>query len=416
VGALVLTNTRQVLFISGSLGLGHITRDVALAKALRSHSPNTDILWLAGEPARTHLKNCGEKLVEEAQLCGNETEIAESVSRGVGLNLISYTWKARGEWLRTVKTFKQVMSRCHIDMVIGDETYEIALALSYKLVRIDVPFIMIYDFVGLESPTKNPLHIGGAYILNLLWSLDHRLLTWPNAGLFVGEPEDIPDERLGFLLPNRRKHAEKHYTFIGYILGFDPKAYSDRNRLRTALGYGDEPLIVCTVGGTSIGRELLELCGRAFTPLKAKLENLNMVLVCGPRIDPATIDAPKGVTVEGYISRMYEHLAACDLAVVLGGGTTTLELTALRVPFLYFPLEGHTEQEIDVAGRLARHGAGMRMTYSKTGPESLAQTVIEHLHREVTWRDIPINGAERGAQVISNILEKEEVYHEKRHL
>ena len=35
---------------------------------------------------------------------------------------------------------------------------------------------------------------------------------------------------------------------------------------------------------------------------------------------------------------LYRHLAACDLAVVQGGLTTTMELTAAKRPFLYFPL------------------------------------------------------------------------------
>lgn len=83
-----------------------------------------------------------------------------------------------------------------------------------------------------------------------------------------------------------------------------------------------------------------------------------MVVVCGPRIDPTTIDAPPGVDVRGYVPRLYEHFAACDVAVVHGGGTSTLELTALRRPFVYFPLEGHAEQTLVVAKRLAREGAG----------------------------------------------------------
>ena len=83
-----------------------------------------------------------------------------------------------------------------------------------------------------------------------------------------------------------------------------------------------------------------------------------MVVVCGPRFDPTTIDAPPGVDVRGYVPRLYEHFAACDVAVVQGGGTSTLELTALRRPFVYFPLEGHAEQTLVVAKRLARQGAG----------------------------------------------------------
>jgi pimeloyl-ACP methyl ester carboxylesterase len=39
-----------------------------------------------------------------------------------------------------------------------------------------------------------------------------------------------------------------------------------------------------------------------------------------------------------YVHELYRHLAACDLAVVQGGLTTCMELTANRRPFLYLPL------------------------------------------------------------------------------
>lgn len=101
-----------------------------------------------------------------------------------------------------------------------------------------------------------------------------------------------------------------------------------------------------------------------------------MVLVCGPRLDPASIEAPPGVEVRGYVPQLYEHFAACDLAVVQGGGTTTLELTVLRRPFLYFPLENRFEQNLVVAERVARHRAGKRMSYSQTTPERLADAIF----------------------------------------
>jgi hypothetical protein len=42
----------------------------------------------------------------------------------------------------------------------------------------------------------------------------------------------------------------------------------------------------------------------------------------------------------GYVPNLFEHFAACDLAIVQGGGTTTMELAAQNKNFLYFPLEG----------------------------------------------------------------------------
>ena len=103
--------------------------------------------------------------------------------------------------------------------------------------------------------------------------------------------------------------------------------------------------------------------------------------------------------------RLYEHLAACDVAVVQGGGTTTLELTALRRPFVYFPLEGHFEQNLVVAKRLARHGAGERLIYSETTPETLAEAVVEQLGREASWPGIPADGARQAAALINDLVE-----------
>jgi UDP:flavonoid glycosyltransferase YjiC (YdhE family) len=103
--------------------------------------------------------------------------------------------------------------------------------------------------------------------------------------------------------------------------------------------------------------------------------------------------------VRGYVPKLYEHLDACDVAVVQGEGTTTLELTALRRPFLHFPLEGHCEQEVAVAGRLARHGAGVRMTLSQTTPEMLAERVAVLVGTEPDYPAIACDGARRAAEV-----------------
>jgi len=77
-----------------------------------------------------------------------------------------------------------------------------------------------------------------------------------------------------------------------------------------------------------------------------------------------------------------------------------LELTALRRPFIYFPLEGHFEQNLVVAERLARHQADERLLYSKTTPERLAEAVLGQLGREASWPPIPTDGARRAAELI----------------
>ena len=129
-----------------------------------------------------------------------------------------------------------------------------------------------------------------------------------------------------------------------------------------------------------------------------------MVLVCGPRLSPDSLEVPAEVEVRGYVPALYEHFAASDLSIVQGGGTSTLELTAIRRPFLYFPVDGHFEQEIHVAGRLARHQAGIKMVFSKTTPNSLAKQVISNLDKEVNYATIPTDGAQKAVQLIKQLL------------
>ena len=117
-----------------------------------------------------------------------------------------------------------------------------------------------------------------------------------------------------------------------------------------------------------------------------------------------TPGTPSKVEVKGYVRALYEHFAASDLAIVQGGGTATLELTALRRPFLYFPLANHCEQQIHVAERLARHQAGVKMVYSQTTPEILAEKVIANLGKEPNYPPIPVDGAQKAAQLIIQLL------------
>ena len=391
----------KLLYVSGSLGLGHVTRDLAIARALRRRSPGIDIRWLAGEPARSMLQQAGEQLHPQASAYRSDTLVAERVARQGQLNVPAYAFKAGREWLGNARVIRRALREGSFDVLVGDETYEITVAQEFHLFTVPVPFVMLYDFVGLDAMTGRLAERLGVYFWNLVWSADRPMYAKGNSrGVFIGEPEDIPGTRFGPLLPDRRQHARRCYEFAGYILPFEPATLQDRASVRADLGYGPEPLVVCSAGGTAVGRGLLELCGRAYPLLQQKLPGLHLVLACGPRITPESLHVPTGIDVRGFVPDLYKHLAASDLAVVQGGGTTTLELTALQRPFIYFPLEGHCEQQVTVAGRLARHRAGIKMAFPATTPVDLADAVARHLGAPVSYPPIPVGGADRVADII----------------
>src|SRR6202041_772062 len=104
-----------------------------------------------------------------------------------------------------------------------------------------------------------------------------------------------------------------------------------------------------------------------------------------------------GLEVRSYVPELYRHLAACDLAVVQGGLTTTMELTAARRPFLYFPLAHHFEQNYHVRHRLDRYRAGRCLAYQSTSPDEIAAAIAAEIGREIDYRPVATDGAARAA-------------------
>jgi UDP-N-acetylglucosamine:LPS N-acetylglucosamine transferase len=94
----------------------------------------------------------------------------------------------------------------------------------------------------------------------------------------------------------------------------------------------------------------------------------------------------------------------CDLAVVQGGLTTAMELTAARRPFLYFPLRHHFEQNYHVRHRLERYRAGRCMDYQTAGPSDIAAAIADEIGRDVDYLPVATDGAARAAALIAALL------------
>ena len=101
---------------------------------------------------------------------------------------------------------------------------------------------------------------------------------------------------------------------------------------------------------------------------------------------------------------LHQHLAACDLAVVQGGLTTTMELTVSQRPFIYLPLRHHFEQNFHVRHRLDRYGAGQCLDCGQTGPEDLAQAIADQIGRPVSYRPVETDGAARAASILAELI------------
>jgi predicted glycosyltransferase len=209
---------------------------------------------------------------------------------------------------------------------------------------------------------------------------------------------------LGPGLPSIRDWTLEHFDFTGYVMGDRPDP-ADRRRLRTQLGYTeDEVVCVASVGGSGVGAPLLRRIIEAYDAAAARVPGLRMHVVTGPRLDPTAFPAPAGVQVHGFLPDLDLHHAVCDVAIVQGGLSTTMELTANRRPFLYFPLRHHFEQQVHVRHRLERHGAGRAMDYATADPDTIATALVEELTRDLDYVPVPSDGAAKAAQLVAELL------------
>jgi predicted glycosyltransferase len=402
-----LRRQTRALYISSPIGLGHARRDVAIAKELRPRRPDLQIDWLAQDPVTRVLEAEGEPVHPASALLANESAHIESESAEHDLHAFQAIRRMDEILLSNFMVFHDVVAEGHYDLVIGDEAWDVDRLLHENPELKRSAFAWMTDFVGWL-----PMPDGGereAYLTadNNAEMINHiaRFPGVRDRAIFVGNPDDVVPSSFGPGLPAIREWTRDDYDFSGYITGFDPAELGDTEALRDELGWRpDERVCVVTVGGSGVGGALLRKVMAAYPLARRTVPELRMIVVAGPRLDPASLPRHDGLEVHAFVPGLYRHLAACDLAVVQGGLATCMELAANRRPFLYFPLAHHFEQSFHVAHRLDRYRAGRRMDYATSDPDAVAAAIAAEIGRPVDTLPVETDGASRAASLIAELL------------
>ena len=398
---------RRVLYLSSPIGLGHSRRDIAIADELRSLRPGLQVDWLAQHPLTRLLDERGERIHPASRHLASEAAHIDAESAEHDLHAFQAIRRMDEILVNNFMVFADLVEDEDYDAWIGDEAWELDYFLHENPRLKRAPYVWLTDFVGwLPMPDGGSAEaaLAADYNAEMVEQIS-RLPALRDRALFVGNPEDIVPDALGPALPGIREWTQQHFDFTGYVSGFDPSQLSDRAELRASLGYrDDEKICLVTVGGSGVGTHLLRRAIAAYPDTLDLVPGLRMIVVAGPRIDAERLSAPAGVEIHEYLPDLYRHMAACDIAIVHGGLTTTMELTANQRPFLYVPLRHHFEQNIHVRHRLDRYGAGRCIDYDQTTPEQLAAAIAAEIDRPVTYRPVESDGARRAAERIAELL------------
>src|SRR4029079_7639832 len=215
--------------------------------------------------------------------------------------------------------FDDVMREGNYDLVIGDEAWEIDYYLHENTRQKLAPYVWLTDFVGwipLPDGGDHEAFLTADYNAEMIGHIARHPEVRDRA-IFVGNPDDVVPRTFGPELPWIREWTERNYAFAGYVTGFDPSAFSDRAALRAELGYRDgEKVCIVSVGGAGVGEHPLRRVIASYHAARRREPGLRMIVVAGPRIDPASLPRHPGLEVVAYVHHLYRHLAACDIDVV----------------------------------------------------------------------------------------------------
>ena len=401
---------RRALWVSSPIGLGHVQRDLAIARALRQRVPDLEIHWWAQPPVTDVLAGAGEIIHPASSGLVCESAHWESESTDHDLPAF-YAFRRMDEILcANYLLFDDAVRETSYDLWVGDESWEIDYFLHENPERKIAPYVFMTDVIGFLPTDPGDLREADLCADYNADSIEkrERFPQLRDLSVFIGSFDELPDCPFGPGLPGIRSWSRRWFGSVPYVLPFDPAAYRDRAGLRRRLGYpADQPLLVAAVGGTSAGVSLLELTCDAFARLRKQVPDARMVLVTGPRIDPRLLPDTEGMDKHGYVPDLFEHLACADAAVVQGGLSTTMELVATGRPFIYFPLRRHWEQQHFVTHRLSHYRAGLRMDYTTTTADDLAATMraaLAEVGIRPGYRKVPRGGADRAAARIATLL------------
>jgi pimeloyl-ACP methyl ester carboxylesterase/predicted glycosyltransferase len=398
---------KRALYLSSPIGLGHGRRDIAITRELRKLHPDLEVDWLAQDPVTRLLEANGERIHPLSARLASESLHIELESGEHDLHCFQAFRRMDEVMIANFMIFQDAVDERGYDLVIADEAWDIDHYWHEHPELKKAGLAWFTDFVGyvpMPSGGKHEAFLTTDYNAEMIEHIERHPGVRDRA-IFVGGPEDIVPLSFGKDLPAMRDWVPGHFDFAGYIIGEHPQTFGSRADLRQRLGYRpDQRVCIVTVGGSAVGAHLIKRILHSYPMARARLPELRMIVVAGPRIDPASLNAPDGVEVHAFVPNLDRHLAACDLALVQGGLTTCMELTAAGTPFLYFPLKNHFEQNFHVAHRLDRYGAGRRMEFATSTPDMIADAMVDALRRPTKFKPVEAGGAARAARMLADLI------------
>ena len=374
-----LSYNQKVLFFTSPIGLGHATRDIAIAEKLK-HIANDEILFISGGAAYDLISK------EGFQALNLYRPPPFTVDSGKLRN--SFVWLMRYiiYYKKSKKIAEEVIRKDvrKYPLIVSDEDFA---SISVSQNTILSKSVFIYDMV---EPTASGHGIISNYC-NI--NIENNVGETHFASGFL----HIFEKKMNRSMSNLIKKCDKviipdfgdnraNLVYVGPIVR---EVKSDRMSLRNNLGFTRKTILVCA-GGTDGGRHLIQKSLEAYGNLKKRLD-VDLVLVPGPNLELNDSDDFYNL---GFVDNLHEYIYASDLVISLAGRSTIDESTVYGTPGIFIPIKNHFEQEQNA----------LRLGYKYEDISKLESLIEEKLGMNHQTPILNSTGAEVTAKIISELL------------
>lgn len=328
-------------FFSSPIGLGHVTRDIAIVKNLKDFSFN----FVTGSGAAKILKKINYNV--------NDVYNPPSfvVENGVLNNQTKWLWSYYQYYKNCKNISKKIIKKNNSELIISDEDF----ASLTNAQELKIPNILITDVLetkftkGIASFIEKKMNKS---MMNIIKNCDVVII--PENG------EDVDNIRR-----------------IGPIVR---EINLSREELRKKFLFNKKTILI-SVGGTNAGLFLIQKSIESILKLNLDIE---IILVTGPSITKK-FDNVKNL---GFVDNLHELIYASDVVISLAGKSTIDEANAYGTPGIFIPIKDHFEQENNSKNE----------GFSFNDINKLDELILEKLEKK--RNKVNANGAELAAEII----------------
>ena len=256
-----------MLYVSSPIGLGHARRDLAIADELRQLRPGLEVTGWPSTRSPSCCAGAAELIHPASAFLASESGHIESEAAEHDLHAFQAVRRMDEILVSNFMVFADLAENEPFDLWVGDEAWDLDYflhenpELKRAPVRLDDRLRGLAADAGRRRPRAGPdrrLQRGDD-------RADRPLPAAAGPGPVRRQPGRRGPGRVRRRPAAIRDWAERHYDFSGYVTGFDPAAFADRDALRAELGYRPgEQVCLVTVGGSGVGEDLLRRAVAAF--------------------------------------------------------------------------------------------------------------------------------------------------------